>query len=135
MAAAEGERLKAAEGAPLVAAEPDSAQASPPRLPGAWTSLTSQEKAAVFQHWSTITRLDAGIAADCPAPDQADVTAAARTPATADDQTDVVAAECCTQVCPTCSGPEIEAAGSTGWLGTGLAERGLLGGLDGRGHE
>ena len=46
----EVERLATAKDAGLATEEPDSAQAPPPRLPGAWTSLTSPDKAAILQH-------------------------------------------------------------------------------------
>ena len=56
-----------------------------------WASLTSQDRGAVFQNWSTILVLDAGITATRPAPDQTDIVAAERTPAAVDGREEVVA--------------------------------------------
>ena len=90
----EDERLATARDAGLAAEEPDSAQAPPPRLPGAWTFLSSRDQAALFQHWSTtLSGLDAGITAQRSAPDLADAAEAERASAAADDRPNVVAAE------------------------------------------
>ena len=66
----EVERLATAKDAGLATEEPDSAQAPPPRLPGAWTSLTSPDKAAILQLWSSILGSAAGSAAEHPAPER-----------------------------------------------------------------
>ena len=42
------------EDARLAAAEPDSTQVSPPRLPGARAAITSPDNAVILQYWSAI---------------------------------------------------------------------------------
>lgn len=71
----------------------DSFQAPPSQLPGAWTSLSWQDHAAGLPHWFTITGLDTETIAQRVATDKVDDTVAERTPAVADYQPDVVAAE------------------------------------------
>ena len=66
----EVEWLATAKYAGLPTEEPDSAQAPPPRLPGAWTSLTSPDIAAIFQLWSAILGSAAGSAVESPAPER-----------------------------------------------------------------
>ena len=80
----EDERLATVKDAGLAAEDPDSAQTPPPD-PGAWTSLSSQDQAAVFQHWSANLGLDAGTTGQRSAPDQADAAAAESTLAVAED--------------------------------------------------
>ena len=62
----------------LAAAEPGSVQASPPLLPGAWTSFPSLARTAILEHWITISGYVEGIAVERPALDQVEVDAAER---------------------------------------------------------